>query len=101
METAQSGIRVLKTSQYKKNKSVFLEWFWWKKVLNKPIQDKVLRPMPEEMALKLNTEFTWLKGWIDKMINKIGRPTVKMKMKQEPGKWKYVTLWLDTTQKLY
>jgi hypothetical protein len=59
--TTQPG-RKVKTSKYEISESVLLEWFKQKQTLCTSIQSPMLRQKAEEIAFKLNTEFTPLNG---------------------------------------
>jgi hypothetical protein len=70
--TYQPGRKKLKTSKYEKMESVLLERFRQKQALNIQIQGPVLRQKAEEIALKLNIEFTTLNGWLDRFRKHAG-----------------------------
>jgi hypothetical protein len=63
--TTQPGREKLTTFKCKKIESILLKWFRQKGLLFIPIQDPVLRQKAEEIALKLDLEFTPLNGWFD------------------------------------
>jgi hypothetical protein len=73
---------------------VLLEWFRQKRALNIPIQGPVLRQKAEEIALKLNTEFTPSNGWLDRFRKRAGLSyrTMSGKSKsvneEDVGAWK-------------
>jgi hypothetical protein len=56
----------LKTSKYGNTEPVLLEWFGLKQILNIPIKGLVLRHRAQEIALKVNIEFTPPNGWLDR-----------------------------------
>jgi hypothetical protein len=46
---------------------VLLVCFRQKRALSIPVQDPMLRQKAEEIAFKLNIEFTPLRGWLDQL----------------------------------
>jgi hypothetical protein len=70
--TSQPGRKKLKSSKYEKTEPVLLEWLTLKRALNIPIQGPVLRQKAEEIAQKLNTEFTHSNGWLDRLRKRAG-----------------------------
>jgi hypothetical protein len=54
---------------------VFLEWFRQEWAVNIPIPSQVLRAKTEELALKLNIEFTHSNEWDDQFRRLAGLNT--------------------------
>lgn len=61
-----------KPGKYDKVEIVLLEWFRQKRALNLPLSGPIIREKAEDIARRLNVEFTASNGWIDRFKKRAG-----------------------------